>query len=440
MVAELNELQRTQILIDANLGGASFDGQTIWPDSAYAATVAEATDLIAVSDPSPDDTIKVGIIHSLTGDLAADEAPMSDAILLAIDEINAAGGVLGKQVEPVLEDGASDPATFAEKARKLLEKDEVAVIFGGWRSSSRHAMRPVVETLQGLLFYAGQTEGFEQSPNIFYIGATPAQQILPAIDYLVSLDRRTVLLLGADEVYDQRVNAIVKAQLEAAGREVVGEVYVAAGETDFSQIMAQLQAAPPEAIFTTLHGAGGGAFFRALTEAGFAAATLPVVSVGITEETIQTIGAATLVDYLTAAPYYQTLQTAENFAFVTAFKNVYGEERVTTYPVEVSYSAVYLWKLLVEKAQTTTVNGLRRAAANNPIEFAAPNGLIRLDTETQYLYRSAYLGRVRDDGLIEPIFQSTAPLAPDPNLAGYPWAAPVRTSIAQEQAAASEAP
>lgn len=439
ILAELNELQRGQILVAANLDGASFDGQTIWPDSAYAQTVAQATELLAVSDATAANTIKVGILHSLTGDLAVSEAPMIDATLLAIDEINAAGGVLGKELEPIVEDGASDPAVFADKTRKLLEQDEVAVIFGGWSSDSRQAMRPVLEALQGLLFYLGQVEGFEQSPNIFYIGATPAQQILPAIDYLVSLERAKILLLGTDDAYARTIHAVVNAQLTAANRTVVGEVYVALGETDFSQIIAQIQAAPPDAIFNTLQGAANVAFFRALVEAGFTSATLPILSTTLTEETIQTIGATGIVGQLTTAPYYQTLQTTENFAFVTAFKNVYGEERVTAYPGEAGYRAVYLWQGLVEAAQSTAVIGIRRAAAT-PIDLTAPSGPVQIDSDLQYLYHSAQIGRVRDDGLIEVIFQSEAPIAPDPNLTRYPWAVPVRTAIAEAQAAASEKP
>ncbi len=442
VVQALNELQRSQILVDADLSGITFNGQTAWPNPAMAVTMTVnlADDTDAFGENA--ETIKVGILHSLTGAMAISELAVRDATLLAIEEINAAGGVLGQQIEPVVEDGASDPAIFAEKARKLLETDEVTAIFGGWTSDSRKAMLPVLAELEGLLFYPVQYEGFESSPNVFYIGAEPSQQIVPAVNYLISQGYTNTLLIGSDYIFPRTANEIIKAQLAAAGYGVAGEIYVPLGETDFTRFLSQLQAAPPTAILNTLNGASNVAFFQQLRAAGFTAETLPILSISVAEQEVSEIGAEVSAGHLTAWNYYQTLETPENFAFVTAYKTAYGAERVTSDPVEAGYVAVHLWQLLVEQAGSTALADVQAAAATDTIEYLAPEGLVRIDGATQHVYKTARIGRIRDDGLIEEIISSEAPIKPDPFLNQYPWAADVRAQIeaAQQNQTSQSAP
>ena len=368
-----------------------------------------------------DDVIKVGLLHSLSGTMSISETTVRDAELMAIDEINAAGGVMGKQLVPVVEDGASDWPTFAEKARKLLQEDQVAVIFGCWTSASRKAVLPVVEENNGLLFYPVQYEGLEQSPNIVYTGATTNQQIVPAVDYLLGEGKTRFYLLGSDYVFPRTSNTIIKAQLEAAGAETVGEEYLPLGGTDFTSILLNIQQAAPDVIFNTLNGDSNVAFFKQFTDAGYTAETLPVLSVSIAEEEVGGIGIDNIVGQLTAWNYYQTVDTPENTTFVEAFKAKYGENRVTSDPMEAGYFGVYLWKAAVEKAGSTAVDDVRAAIQSGEISYAAPEGLVSLDGVTQHTVKPVRIGVIREDGLIDTL-SATEPVVPDPYLCGYEWA------------------
>ena len=427
-VAELNELQRSTLLVDAEWEGATFDTQTVWPNVDVNEEMAAAAELIENSDTPLTDTIKVGVLHSLSGPMAISEVAARDAEFLAIDEINAAGGVLGKQLEPVVEDGASSPDVFAEKARKLLESDQVAVIFGGWRSDSRNAMLPVFEELNGLLFYPAPTEGFAQSPNIVYMGQDASQQLIPAVNYLSTQEIVNILLLGSEFAYSRTAHAIIKAQANELGQTVVGEIYVPLGETDFSSLIAQLRASPPDVIINTMYGESNVGFFQQMAAAGFQPSSLPVISTSVAEEEVRTIGPEIMVGQLATASYFQTLQSTENFAFVTAYKTAYGQERVTSAPIVSAYASVYLWRELVEAAQTTDVDAVR-AAMSGPVKYIAPDGPIQLDSETQSTYKTAHIGVVRDDGLIEEIISSAEPLPPDPYLKAFPWAEDVQKLV-----------
>jgi urea transport system substrate-binding protein len=366
------------------------------------------------------DTIKVGLLHSLSGTMSISEVTVRDSELMAIDEINAAGGVLGKQIEPVIEDGASDWPTFAEKAGKLLLEDQVAVVFGCWTSASRKAVKPVFEENNGLLFYPVQYEGLEQSPNIFYTGATTNQQIVPAVEYLLKEGKKKFFLLGSDYVFPRTSNTIIKAQLADAGAETVGEEYVPLGGTEFSTIIDKIKAAAPDVIFNTLNGDSNVAFFKQYKDAGYTADTLPTLSVSIAEEEVTGIGVENVVGQLVAWNYYETVDTPENTAFVKAFKAKYGENRVTSDPMEAGYFGVYLWKAAVEKAGSTDVDAVRAAA--DGITFAAPEGTVTIDGPTQHTYKIVRIGKIREDGLIDTISATDGPVKPDPYLCSYAWA------------------
>ena len=394
---------------------------------------AAATEPAAEEAAAPaGDTIKVGILHSLSGTMSISEVSVKDATLLAINEINAAGGIMGKQIEPIIEDGASDWPTFAEKARKLIQQDQVAVVFGCWTSASRKAVLPVFEELNGLLFYPVQYEGLESSPNIFYTGAEPTQQIIPGVDFLLKeLSAKKIYLLGSDYVFPRTANLIIKAQLEAEGAELAGEEYVPLGGTEFSTIISKIQEAAPDAIFNTLNGDSNVAFFKQFKDAGYTAETLPVISVSVAEEEVRGIGPENIAGHYTAWNYYQTTDTPENTKFVAAYKAAYGEDRVTADPIEAGYFGVYLWKAMVEKAGSTEVDKVREAAKSGEIEYAAPEGLVKVDPETQHTYKYVRIGQINAEGLIDEVSGSTEPVKPDPFLKAIPWAAGLAEKAAQ---------
>ncbi|WP_293144323.1 urea ABC transporter substrate-binding protein [Microcoleus sp. bin48.metabat.b7b8b9.023] len=365
--------------------------------------------------------IKIGVLHSLTGTMSISEISVKDATLLAVEEINAAGGVLGRPLEAVIADGASDLQTFAQKAKQLLQESQVAVVFGCWTSASRKAVLPAFEYGNGLLFYPVQYEGLEQCPNIFYTGAAPNQQIVPGVNYLLAQGKRKIFLLGSDYIFPRTANLIVKAQLAALGGELAGEVYLPLGSREVDEAIAHILAVKPDAILNTLNGDSNVAFFHQLREAGLKPEDLPVMSVSVAEEEIRAIGPSNIAGHWVVWNYFQTVDTAENQKFVKDYKARYGENRVTDDPIEAAYLGVYLWKEAVEKAGSIDVIKVRAAAKN--IEFAAPSGMVKIDAQTQHTWKTVRIGQVRSDGQIEEIWNSGAPVQPDPFLKSYPWAA-----------------
>lgn len=368
------------------------------------------------------DQIKVGILHSLSGTMSISEVSVKDAEVLAIEEINAAGGLLGKQIVPVIEDGASDWPTFAEKAAKLLDVDKVPIVFGCWTSASRKAVLPVFESKAGLLYYPVQYEGLEASPNIFYAGATTNQQIIPAVEYLLKESKKTKFyLLGSDYVFPRTANKIIKAQLKAAGLEPAGEEYTPLGATEYSTVISKIQASGADVVFNTLNGDSNVAFFKQLKDAGLTADSLLTLSVSVAEEEIRGIGPENMVGHLTAWNYFQTTDTPENKIFVANYKKKYGENRVTDDPIEAAYFMVYLWAEAVKKAGTTDVAAVREAAKG--LTFKAPSGLVTFDGENQHVYKTARIGKARADGMFDEVWNSGQPVKPDPFLKTYDWAA-----------------
>ena len=366
------------------------------------------------------DKVKVGILHSLSGTMAISEVTVKDSELMAIKEINAKGGVLGKQIDPVIEDGASDWPTFAEKARKLISEDKVATVFGGWTSASRKAMLPVFEELNGLLWYPVQYEGLESSPNIFYTGATTNQQIIPSVDFLLEKGKKKVFLLGSDYVFPRTANKIIKAQLAAKGGETVAEEYTPLGHTDYTTIIAKIKEAKPDVVYNTLNGDSNVAFFKQLKDAGISSSDLMTVSVSVAEEEVKGIGPEYLTGHLVAWDYYQTTDTPENKVFVESFKKEYGADSVTSDPMEAGYVAVYLWAAAAEKAGSFDVDKVKAAAAG--IEFNAPEGKVTIDGDNQHIYKTVRIGEIQADGQIVELWNSGGPVKPDPYLKTYDWA------------------
>jgi urea transport system substrate-binding protein len=369
--------------------------------------------------------IKVGIVHSLSGTMSISEVAVRDAELLAIKEINATGGVLGQQVEAVVEDGASDWPTFAEKAEKLLTVDEVAAVFGGWTSASRKAMLPVFEGLDGLLYYPVQYEGLEASPNIFYTGATTNQQIIPALDYIKEQGMTKVYLVGSDYVFPRTANKIINAYAEANGLEIVGEDYLPLGDTNVATIVSKVLDAKPDIVFNTLNGDSNVAFFKELKAKGNTPDQIQTVSVSVAEEEIGGIGVDNIEGHLTAWNYYQTTDTPRNPDFVEAFKAEYGDDRKTDDPIEAGYNAVYIWAASAEKACSIAVDDIKAAAKNLALE--TPEGQIQVSDWNQHISKTARIGKVNAEGLIDEVWASDGPITPDPCLADYAWA----TGLAQ---------
>ena len=392
------------------------------PAGATGAPAATGPAPTAAAAPAADTKIKVGVLHSLSGTMSISEVAVKDATLMAIEEINKAGGVLGKQLEPVVEDGASDWPTFNEKAKKLIQKDKVAVVFGGWTSASRKAMLPAFEELNGLLFYPVQYEGLEQSPNIYYTGAEPTEQIVPAVEYLLKQGKKKIYLLGSDYVFPRTANKIIKAQLAASGGETAGEEYLPLGGTEVSTIISKIRSAKPDAVFNTLNGDSNVAFFKQFKDAGFTAEKLPVLSVSIAEEEVRGIGADNIAGHLVSWNYYQTTDTPENKKFVAAYKAKYGDKRVTDDPIEAGYFGVYLWKMAADKAGSTDVAKVKDAVKAGTGEFAAPEGSVKLDGENHHTWKTVRIGKVRADGLIDEVWSTGKPIHPDPYLKAFPWA------------------
>jgi urea transport system substrate-binding protein len=394
---------------------ACANGETTSTSESPAAT--DAGTQVAASPAASGDAIKVGVLHSLSGTMAISEKSVVDSTLLAIEEINSAGGVLGKQIQPIVEDGASDWPTFAEKARKLIEEDQVVVVFGCWTSASRKAVLPVFEEKNHMLFYPVQYEGQECSKNIFYTGAAPNQQIEPSVDWLLENKGTDFYLVGSDYVFPRTANTIIKAQLEAKNGTTVGEDYLPLGNTEVAPIIAKIRSALPNGgvIYNTLNGDSNVAFFKQLKGAGLGPDRYPVMSVSIAEEEVKAIGTDFLEGQYAAWNYFMTVDSPANTKFVDAFRAKYGNERVTNDPMEAGYISVNIWKQAVEQAGSegtpTDLEAVRQAAYGQT--FEAPGGTVTMNTN-HHLSKTVRIGEVRDDGLFEIVYATDGPVDPVP--------------------------
>lgn len=376
--------------------------------------VAESPTTSSASATGGGNTIKVGILHSLSGTMAISEKSVVDAEQLAIEEINAAGGVLGKKIEAIVEDGASDWPTFAEKAKKLIDQDKVVTIFGCWTSASRKAVLPVFEEKKHMLWYPVQYEGQECSQNIFYTGAAPNQQIEPSVDWLLKNKGKEFFLVGSDYVFPRTANTIIKAQLAAKGGKTVGEDYLPLGNTEVTAIITKIKAALPNGgvIYNTLNGDSNVAFFKQLQGAGLGPDKYPSMSVSIAEEEVKAIGPEYLKGHYAAWNYFQTVDTPANKKFVEAFKKKYGEDRVTNDPMEAAYIMVYLWKQAVEKAKTADdLEAVRKAALGQT--FDAPEGMVTM-ANNHHISKFVRIGEVGEDGLFKIVNSTDKAVEPIP--------------------------
>ena len=365
------------------------------------------------------DTVKVGFLNSLSGAMSISEKTVSDSLGLAAKQINADGGVLGKKLEIVQEDGASEPTIFAEKAEKLIQSDCVAAVFGGWTSSSRVAMRPVFKSLNSLLFYPVQYEGLEADRNIFYTGATTNQQIIPALDFLKQEKKiDTIFLAGSDYVFPRTANKIIKQYAAANDIEVLGEEYQTLDKGEWGTAVDKIVKTKPDVVFNTINGDSNVAFLEEYDARGLSAKTVPIVSVSIAEEEAAAID-VDLTGQMTSWNYYQTVDTPTNDAFVKAFKAEYGAGRVTSDPMEAAYTSLWLWKGMVEKAESFVVDDVIEAA--DGVSYDAPEGTVTVNGENHHIAKTTLIGEVQPNKLIKAIWSSDGPIEPDPFLEDYDW-------------------
>jgi urea ABC transporter urea binding protein len=320
------------------------------------------------------------------------------------------GGVLGEQIEPIIEDGASDPNCFAQRAEKLIQTDQVATLLGCWSSSARLAVKPVLEKLDAQLWYPVQYEGLEKSNNIFHTGSCANQQVEPAVNWLLKHQRRRFYLLGSDYVFPHTVNKLVKIQLQQQGGTVVGEAYTPLETEDFGPIITRIKQAQPDVILSTLNGLCNVEFYRQFQQAGLTASEIPILATSVTETELQYIGEAA-TGHLSCCHYFQSLDTPENHQFVENFQAMYGADRVTSDPIEAAYMQVYLWKQAVELAESFDVNRVRVAAYGQG--FNAPGGWLRMKPN-HHVGKVCRIGRALPNGQFEIIYTSD-------RIAPLPW-------------------
>lgn len=359
-----------------------------------------------------DDPIRVGILHSRTGPMAISEQSMVDAELLAIEEINARGGLLGRQLEAVIADGASDWPTFAREAERLITQEKVDIIFGCWTSASRKTVLPVIERNAHLLVYPMAYEGLEQSSNVIYTGAAPNQQVIPALKWSIDNLGPRVFLVGSDYVWPHSINSIMSDVLPALGATLVGEQYVFFGSANVEKAVAAIMQAQPDVIISSVVGESNIAFYKALREAGLTPDKVPVVSFSIAEEELRTLSRTDLAGQYLAWNYFQSMARPENTAFIEAFRRRFGADRVTSDVIETSYFSVHLWANAVAEAGDTDVNVVREAMLGQ--SFNAPEGIVSVDPSTRHTWRSFSMGKIREDGQIDVVWTAAKPIRPVP--------------------------
>ena len=393
-------------------------------NSAALALAAGAALTASILPARAQDTVKVGVLHSLSGTMAISETSLRDVLQFTFDEINAKGGVMGKKIEPVIVDGASNWPLFAEKAKQLLEQDKCAVVFGCWTSVSRKSVLPVFEKNNGLLFYPVQYEGEEESQNVFYTAEAVNQQATPAVDYLLAQGKKKFYLLGSDYVYPQTTNLVLLEYLlskgvpmenigggfkkDESGKIISAGKYTPFGHTDYQQIIAEIKqfaAGGKACVVSTLNGDTNVPFFKEYASAGLTAESCPVVSFSISEDEFRALPANKLVGQLGCWTYFQSIKSPANRKFIadwdawlkkTTLDGVKKEGRVTCSPMVLSYDGVYLWKAAVEKAKSFEVDKVREALKAG-ISFAGPGGTVK-SQKNMHLTKNVFIGETKADG------------------------------------------
>jgi len=375
-------------------------------------------------------TIKVGVLHSLSGTMAISETVLKDTVLMAIDEINAKGGLLGKKLEPVVVDPASNWPLFAEKAKQLLTQDKVDVVFGCWTSVSRKSVLPVFKENNGLLFYPVQYEGEELEKNVFYTGAAPNQQAIPAVEYLMSKDggsAKRFVLLGTDYVYPRTTNKILRAFLKSKGISDadIMEEYTPFGHSDYQTIIAKIKKFASEgkktAVISTINGDSNVPFYKELGNQGLKAKDVPVVAFSVGEEELRGVDTKPMVGHLAAWNYFMSVKNPTNDAFIKKWsayakaKNIPGhkDKPLTNDPMEATYIGVNMWAQAVTKAKSTDVDKVIKAMAGQT--FKAPSGFVaKMDEKNHHLHKPVFIGEIKSDGQFKVVWKTPGPIKAQP--------------------------
>jgi urea transport system substrate-binding protein len=402
--------------------------RTVLKRLAVSAALALAGLAVGTQVQAAEGTIKVGVLHSLSGTMAISETVLKDVTLMAIDEINAKGGVMGKKLEAVVVDPASNWPLFAEKARQLISQDKVAVVFGCWTSVSRKSVLPVFEELNGLLFYPVQYEGEELSKNVFYTGAAPNQQAIPAVEYLMSKEgggAKRWVLLGTDYVYPRTTNKILRAFLKSKGvaDKDIDEKYTPFGHSDYQTIVADIKkfsAGGKTAVVSTINGDSNVPFYKELGNQGLKATDVPVVAFSVGEEELRGVDTNPLVGHLAAWNYFMTLKNPANesfkkqwAAYAKAKKLPGADKPLTNDPMEAAYVGIHMWKQAVEKAKSTDTDKVVVAMAGQ--KFNAPNGFeIKMDEKNHHLWKPVFIGEVQKDGQFNVVWKTKGPIRAQP--------------------------
>lgn len=366
-----------------------------------------------------DTTVTVGQLHSATGTMAISETGAIQAERLAIEQINAQGGVLGRQVKIIQEDGASDWPTFAEKAKKLLEADKVAAVFGCWTSASRKAVLPIFEKDNGLLYYPTFYEGLEQSKNVFYTGQEATQQILSALDWLAKeKGAKTFYLVGSDYIWPRTSMKIARKHIEnVLHGEVVGEEYYPLGGTQFGSLTNKIKLKKPDVVFAAVVGGSNVAFYKQLKAAGITSAKQNLLTLSVTEDEMLGIGGENMAGFYSSMKYFQTLDNPNNKAFVEAFKAKYGKDAVVGDVTQAAYLGPWLWKMAVEKAGSFDVDKV--VAASPGLELkTAPEGYVKVH-ENHHLWSRSRIAQIQPDGTFKVVHESADLIEPNPFPKGY---------------------
>jgi urea transport system substrate-binding protein len=391
---------------------------------AIAASAMLSSPMVMAQTKEP---IKVGILHSLSGTMAISETALKDVALMEIEQINKSGGILGRKLEPVIVDPASNWPLFAEKARQLLTKDKVSVVFGCWTSVSRKSVLPVFEELNGLLFYPVQYEGEEMSKNVFYTGAAPNQQAIPAVEYLMSKEgggAKRFVLLGTDYVYPRTTNKILRSFLLSKGipNKDIDEVYTPFGHSDYQTIVANIKKfsqGGKTAVISTINGDSNVPFYKELGNAGLKAKDVPVIAFSVGEEELRGVDAKPLVGHLAAWNYFMSVKSPANdefkkqwAAYAVAKKLPSAGKPLTNDPMEATVVGMKMWKAAVEKAGTTEVNAVRKAMYGQKV--AAPSGFTLEMGDNHHLYKPVMIGEVKADGQFNVVWKTPKALRAQP--------------------------
>ena len=386
-------------------------GQLLCIGLVLAVLGATATGLLSLTTQNKPPPIKVGVLHSLSGTMAASEKPLVDAVRLAVGEINAQGGLLGRPLELVVADGRSDWGTFAAEAERLIVQERISVLFACWTSACRKAVKPVMERRRHLMFYPVQYEGLERSPNIVYAGSAPNQQIIPGARWAMDTFGKKIYLVGSDYIFPRTANRIIRDLASASGGVALNERYVPLGGSDFSAVIGDIRKMKPDVVLNTINGSSNGYFFRALLDNGLG--NVPVVSFSVAEDELAAMGpGAYHPSHYAVWSYFQSLPGDGNRRFVTNFQARFGKNRGTSDPIEAAYNSVHLWANAVREAGTDAPEHVNLSIGRQ--STPGPSGVIAVDAATRHVWKWMRIGHARANGQFDEVYASETAIRPAP--------------------------